>query len=192
MDIIKTTDGEGWIDDGYIKQAFKELGRDYAKESGGITAGTSPLAGKDALTGAPIKDPRAAGELWEKDGPITMYGSLATLLTALREAEQKNKAVTAAYVFDQPTGLKLFAHRAFFVAGGQGKAAAASLTAFARKDEAEAFAGKNGGRGVNLDETKKGTGVEEPERRDEHDGEDPGRRGRHARRAPRRAAGGAH
>jgi len=159
MDIIKTIDVEGWIDDGYIKQAFKELGRDYAKESGGITAGTSPLAGKDALTGAPIKDPRAAGELWEKDGPITMYGSLATLLTALREAEQKNKAVTAAYVFDQPTGLKLFAHRAFFVAGGQGKAAAASLTAFARKDEAEAFAGKNGGRVLTLDETKKVTAV---------------------------------
>ena len=67
--------------------------------------------------------------------------------------------MTAAYVFDQPTGLKLFAHRAFFVAGGQGKAAAASLTAFARKDEAEAFAGKNGGRVLTLDETKKVTAV---------------------------------
>ena len=155
MDIIKSIEVEGWIDDSYVKQAFRELGRDYAKESAVITAGTSPLTGKDAITGAAIKDQRAAGELWEKEGPISTYGSLATLLTALRDAEQKNKVVTAAYVFDQPTGLKLFAHRAFFVAGGQGKAAAASLSAFAWKDEAEAFAAKHGGRVLSLDEAKK-------------------------------------
>jgi NitT/TauT family transport system substrate-binding protein len=155
MDIVKTIDVESWIDDSYVKQAFRDLGRDYARESGVITAGTSPIAGKDALTGAPIKDPRAAGELWEKDGGISTYGSLATLFTALRDAEQRNRAVTAAYVFDQPTGLKLFAHRAFFVAGGQGKAAAASLGAFAWKDEAEAFAARHGGRVLSLDEAKK-------------------------------------
>src|SRR2546430_14494557 len=120
MDIIKTSGVEGGIDEGYIKQAFREGGRDYAREGGGIPAGTSPLAGKDALTGAPIKDPRAAGELWEKDRPITMYGSLATLLTAPRQAEQKNKAVAAAHVVDQPTRPQPFPPRAVFLAGGPG------------------------------------------------------------------------
>jgi NitT/TauT family transport system substrate-binding protein len=80
---------------------------------------------------------------------------VASLLAALRDLEQKGKEINAAYVFDRPTGLKLFAHRAFYVAGGQGKAAAASLTAFAWKDEAEAFAAKHGGRVVALDEAKK-------------------------------------
>ena len=42
MDIIKSIEVEGWIDDSYVKQAFRELGRDYAKESAVITAGTSP------------------------------------------------------------------------------------------------------------------------------------------------------
>ena len=155
MDIIKTIEVEPWIDDSYVKQAYKELGRDYARELGVITAGTSPLTGKDALTGTPIKDARAAGELWEKDGSISSYGSLATLLVAVRDYEGKNKTVNAAYVFDQPTGLKLFVHRAFFVAAGSGKAGAASLTAFAWKDEAEAFAAKNGGKVLSLDEAKK-------------------------------------
>ena len=74
---------------------------------------------------------------------------------ALRDAESAGHAVNAAYVFDYTTGLKLFAHRAFYVAGGSGKAASASLVAFAWKDEAEAFATKNGGKVLSLDEAKK-------------------------------------
>jgi len=58
-------------------------------------------------------------------------------------------------VFDYTTGLKLFAHRAFYVAGGSGKAASASLVAFAWKDEAEAFASKHGGKVLSLEEAKK-------------------------------------
>jgi NitT/TauT family transport system substrate-binding protein len=154
MNIIKAVDVEGFIDDRFIKQAYKELGRDYARDQKTMVAGTSPLEGKDA-NGVPIKDPRAAAELWAKGEPIRSYASLASLMAALREAEQKGKAVNAAYVFDQPTGLKLFAHRAFYVAGGTGKAATASLAAFAWKDEAEAFAAKHGGKVLSLDDAKK-------------------------------------
>ncbi len=154
MNIVKSIDVEGGIDDRYIKQAYKELGRDYPKDAKIIVAGTSPLESKDA-TGAPIRDPRGAGELWVKGERIKPYASVASLLAAAREQEQKGKEINAAYVFDQPTGLKLFAHRAFYVAGGQGKAAAASLVAFAWKEEAEAFAAKNGGRVVTVDEAKK-------------------------------------
>lgn len=154
MEIIKKVDLDGHIDDRFIKQAYRELGRDYAKDQRVMTAGTSPLDGKDA-TGAPIKDPRAAAELWLKDEPIRPYASIASLLTAMREADQRGKTVNAGYVFDQPTGLKLFAHRAFFVAGGAGKAAVASLAAFAWKEEAEQFAAKNGGKVMLLDDAKK-------------------------------------
>jgi len=87
--------------------------------------------------------------------PIKPYASLATLMGALREAEQAGRVVSAAYVFDYPTGLKLFAHRAFYVAGGSGRAATASLVAFAWKEEAEAFATKNGGKVLSLEEAKK-------------------------------------
>jgi NitT/TauT family transport system substrate-binding protein len=155
MGIVKHLDVEGWIDDRYVKQAYRDLGRDYAKQAAVIGIGTSPVQGKDALTGAPVKDVRAAGELWAKGGPITTYASIATLLGAMRELEQKGKGMTAAYVFDHQSGLKLFAHRAFYVAGGQGRAAAASLTAFAWKEEAEAFATKNGGKLLSLDDAKK-------------------------------------
>jgi NitT/TauT family transport system substrate-binding protein len=113
------------------------------------------MEGKDASTGAAIKDPRTAAEMWLKGEPIKPYASLASLMGALREAEHAGRVVSAAYVFDYPTGLKLFAHRAFYVAGGSGKAATASLVAFAWKEEAEAFATKNGGKVLSLEEAKK-------------------------------------
>jgi NitT/TauT family transport system substrate-binding protein len=120
-----------------------------------MVAGTSALDGKDASTGAPIKDPRAAAEMWLRGEPIKPYATLASLMGALRDAELAGRAINAAYVFDYPTGLKLFAHRAFYVAGGSGKAAPASLIAFAWKEEAEAFASKHGGKVLSLDDAKK-------------------------------------
>jgi NitT/TauT family transport system substrate-binding protein len=152
--IIKQVDVEGFIDDRLVRQAYRELGRDYAREQRLMVAGTSPLKGQDAITGSPIEDPRAAGELWLKGEPIKPYASLATLMTALREAAQAGRTVNAAYVFDHPTGLKLFAHRAFYVAGGSGPAAPASLVAFAWREAAETFAVKNGGKVLSLEEAK--------------------------------------
>jgi NitT/TauT family transport system substrate-binding protein len=154
MNIIKQVDLEAGIDDRLIKRAYQELGRDYATEQKTIAVGTSPLEGKDAAGNA-IRDPRAAGELWVRGERIRSYASIAALLSAMREAESRGQAVNAGYVFDQPTGLKLFAHRAFYVAGGTGKAAPASLAAFAWKEEAEAFAARHGGRVLGLDEAKK-------------------------------------
>jgi sulfonate transport system substrate-binding protein len=154
MNIIKGADVEGFIDDRFIKQAYRELGRDYARDQRVMVAGTSPMDGKD-VTGAPIKDPRAAAELWLKGESIRPYASLAALMAALREAESSSRIVNAAYVFDYATGLKLFAHRAFYVAGGSGKAASASLVAFAWKEEADGFAAKNGGRVLSLDDARK-------------------------------------
>src|SRR5258705_13945994 len=123
------------------------------------------MDGKDASTGAAIKDPRAAGEMGLKGEPIKPYASLASLMEALREAEHAGRTVSAAYVFDYPTGLKLFAHRAFYVAGGSGKAATASLVAFAWKEEAEAFATKNGGKVLSLgDPMQVGRAKESPPR----------------------------
>jgi NitT/TauT family transport system substrate-binding protein len=155
MGIIKGADVEGFIDDRFIKQAYRELGRDYGRDQRVMVAGTSPMEGKDASTGAPVKDPRTAAEIWVKGESIKIYASLATLTGALREAENTGRVVNAAYVFDYSTGLKLFAHRAFYVAGGSGKAVSASLVAFAWKEEAEAFATKNGGKVHSLEEAKK-------------------------------------
>src|SRR2546425_11419541 len=144
-----------------IRQPYREVARNSTKDQRVMVAGTSPMEGKAAITGVPIKDPRTAGELWVKGEPIKPYASLATLMTALRDAEQTSRAVNAAYVFDQSTGLKLFAHRAFYVAGGSGKAAIASLVAFAWKEEAETFATRNGGKVLSLEEAKKLGGAKE-------------------------------
>jgi NitT/TauT family transport system substrate-binding protein len=142
MGIIRQIDVAGVIDDRYVKQAYRELGRDYAKEQRALSAATSPTE-------------RTTGELWAKGEPIKAYGTLATLMTALRAAEHAGKAVNAAYVFDYSSGLKLFAQRAFYVAGGSRGVAPASLVAFAWKEEAETFATRNGGKVLSLEEAKK-------------------------------------
>jgi NitT/TauT family transport system substrate-binding protein len=142
MGIIKQVDVEGVVDERFVKQAYRELGRDYAKEQKAVSAATSPTE-------------RTAGELWAKGEPIKAYGTLAALMTALRAAEQAGKTVNAAYVFDYSSGLKLFAHRALYVAGGSRGVAPASLVAFAWKEEAETFATQNGGKLLSLEEAKK-------------------------------------
>ena len=64
MGIVKQIDVEGFIDDRWVKQAYRELGRDYATAGRSwIVAGTSPMGGTDAISGAPISDPRTAGEI---------------------------------------------------------------------------------------------------------------------------------
>src|SRR5438128_2414920 len=100
MNIIKGADVEGFIDDRFIKQAYRELGRDYSRDQRVMVAGTSPMEGKDASTGTPIKDPRAAAEVWLKGEAIKPYASLAVMMAALREAESSGRIVNAAYDFD--------------------------------------------------------------------------------------------
>ena len=157
------SDKIGIVPDKSVLQLHAEAAHNALSEAGlttrdvdaVFTAGTSPMEGKDASTGTPIKDPRAAAEVWLKGEAIKPYASLAVMMAALREAESSGRIVNAAYVFDYSTGLKLFAHRAFYVAGGSGRAVSASLVAFAWKEEADAFATKHGGRVLSLEDAKK-------------------------------------
>lgn len=155
MDIIKQMDVDSWLNDTYLKQAYQDLGLDYDKQLAVVTSGTSPVTGKDALTGTPVTDARLAGEIWTADDTILTYSSPASLLVALRTMEQENKTVQAAYAFDYPSGLKLFANQAFYVLTAPGSGAAATALSFAKKHEAEAFAAKHGGQVVSLEEAKK-------------------------------------
>ena len=111
MGIIKGADVEGFIDDRFVKQAYRELGRDYAREQRLMVAGTSPMEGKDASMGPRsrirVRRPRVAEG--RADQALRVAGELDGCPAGGRAG---GRVVSAAYVFDYPTGLKLFAHRA--------------------------------------------------------------------------------
>ncbi len=128
-----------WIDDRYIREAYKAVGRDYDKEL------------------KYIHDPKVAikklppAELWHAEKGVISYPSVAAMLTAA-EGYKKSGNLRATYVYDKVTGLKIFGHVGFFVKGKDG-----TVTAFMRKPDAEKFSKSSGGKPVQFDVGLKST-----------------------------------
>lgn len=132
---IPTLDFERWIDDSYIRQAYKEIGLDYEKEL------SYTRVAKEA--NSKLKP----AEIWHKDKGIVSYDSVAAMLVD-KAAFASNGTLRASYVFDNTTGLKIFGHIATYVKGKDGV-----VTAFMRKPDAEAFAKSGGGKLMAADST---------------------------------------
>lgn len=131
---IPPLDFDRWITDRFVRQAYKELGRDYEKDL------------------ADIYDPRVENlklpvELWHAREGIKQYKTLAEMLKAVAEFNATGQKVNATYVFDDSIGLKLFGHVAFYVKDKTG-----SFKAFMRKPDAAAYAQKAGGEVLTYDE----------------------------------------
>ena len=127
---IPPLDFKKWIDDEYIRKAYAEMKMDYAK---------------DLKT---IVDPKifnaklAPAEIWHKQKGIISYPSVAAMLKAATEYKAAGQ-LDASYVYDNITGVKMFGKSAFYVKDKNGK-----FTTFLRKVEADAFAGKVGGKSM--------------------------------------------
>ena len=124
---IPPLDFKRWIDDKYIRSAYKDLGLDYDKD----------LAYTRDAKAENMKLKPA--EIWHKDKGIVSYDTVAAMLTD-KAAFDKAGSLRASYVFDNTTGLKIFGHIATYVKGKDGV-----VTAFMRKPDAEAFAKDGGG-----------------------------------------------
>ncbi|HEY1900255.1 MAG TPA: ABC transporter substrate-binding protein [Steroidobacteraceae bacterium] len=129
-----------FIDDRYIRAAFKASGLDY--DTSLANYAKSPLHAKDAVTGRPITDVRRAAGIWLRDEPkVRHYASIESALSDLRHIQQAGRPWRAVYVQDLTRGIKLLAPNAWYAteAGGQ-------LSAFLQKDDAAAYATTHGGR----------------------------------------------
>lgn len=122
-------DVDKWIDDRYVRQAYKELKLDYDKQSSVV------LDPKQVLKGLP------QAEAWHARTGLASYPSIAQMLKAVKEAETVHQKINATYVYDQVTGLKLFGKVAYYTEHPDG-----ALTAFMRKTDADQFAAKSKGK----------------------------------------------
>ncbi|MEM5424558.1 ABC transporter substrate-binding protein [Paraburkholderia ferrariae] len=154
LKLLKKTDvnldANTFIDDRYIREAFKESGLDY--DAALKNYARQPLAANDALTGKPIRDFLAVTQVWvANEAHVRNYANAAEGFAALAKLEQSGSKVRAVYVQDHDSGQKLFASDAWYVRDAHG-----DVTAFLQKTGADAYAQHTSGAVVDYAVAKTG------------------------------------
>ena len=142
--LLKRTDNDidanAFINDQYIRAAFKQAGQDYDARLKNYAK--LPVTAKDAATGKAIGDPKRVAQIWVEGEPLVRhYASPESALGDLLKLEKAGKKIRVVYGHDRDTGLKLFADDAWFVSHGKRE-----FSVFLLKETADAFAKKNGGK----------------------------------------------
>jgi NitT/TauT family transport system substrate-binding protein len=124
---IPPLDFSKWIDDSYVREAYRQMGLDYQKQL------------------AVIVDPKSANhglpdEVWVDGAGIQTYPDPAAMLRAVAALKKAGRKIDATYVYDATTGVKIFGRNAYYVRGKSG-----ALTAFMLQPQAAAFSRKEGG-----------------------------------------------
>ena len=140
---IQPSDVRGWIDSRYLEQAASNLNTSVAEE---IRKGKEYLiSGKDSYDGSTIANPKSAGQIWiEGEDKVHNYSNPLSMVKALKDFEAKGKEPSVVFVHDINKGWKLFANTAYFVDSS------GDITAFLLKSDADAFAGKSGGKVIDF------------------------------------------
>jgi NitT/TauT family transport system substrate-binding protein len=149
---VTAFDVDGWVNDSYLRDVYAADAQDYPA----AVASTAryEVSGTDDYCRRPITEPRSAGEIWVKDGPIKPYASAACTLGAYDAMASKKQAIDVAYVFDHARGIKLFANEAYYVVRSP-----TDVTPFMLKQDATRFAAKSGGQVATFGDALKAVGT---------------------------------
>ena len=138
----KGLDVATFINDKYLREAFKQSDRDYEAS----LKDYSPLAlnAKDAVSGKAITDFKHLAQIWVRGEPLVRhYASFKDALTELQKLEEAGTDIRAIYAQASDSGIKLLANQAWFVQSSNGQ-----LDAFLLKEQAETFAKQHGGKAL--------------------------------------------
>ncbi|HTF95095.1 MAG TPA: ABC transporter substrate-binding protein [Cellvibrio sp.] len=138
----KGLDVATFINDKYLREAFKQSGRDYETS----LKDYSPLAlnAKDAVSGKAITDFKHLAQIWVRGEPLVRhYASFKDALTELQKLEEAGTDIRAIYAQASDSDIKLLANQAWFVQSSNGQ-----LDAFLLKEQAETFAKQHGGKAL--------------------------------------------
>jgi NitT/TauT family transport system substrate-binding protein len=143
LNMIKELNIGAWVNDSYVRAAYKDLGLDYDKQLASFD--TYNVAGTDPICNAPIDNPKQTGEIWIQGGDIVPFSSPVCTLLGVKKYSGEGKKFNAVYLVDRELGIKVFADAAFYSVGGQDPKKP-DVVPFLLKKDAEAFAAKNGGK----------------------------------------------
>ena len=143
LNMIKELNIGAWVNDSYVRQAFKDKGIDYDKQLASFESYS--VTGTDPVCNAPVSDPAKTGEIWIQGGDILAFSSPVCTLLGVKKYGAEGKKFNAVYLVDHQLGIKVFADAAFFSIGGQDPKKP-DVVPFLLKKDAEEFAAKNGGK----------------------------------------------
>jgi len=127
------------IDERYLKAAFAAAGLDY--QAALANYAPAPLPAETDFDGNPITDLSKVAGLWVRgENSVRHYASIIDAFTARQDILlEENKDIRAFYVQDAHSGIKLFAHQAWYLHNDQG------LSAYLLREQALAAEAKNKG-----------------------------------------------
>lgn len=140
---VKDFDIPAWVNESYVRQAFKERGQDYEAQK--QTLANYDVTGRDPVCKVPVTRPKDAGEIWLATGEIVPTSSPSCLLAGVRQFEAAGKKVTVSYLYDKELGIKVFADKAFYALDASNPKAPTAVPFLLKKD-AEAHAAKTNGK----------------------------------------------
>ena len=142
LNMIKDLNIKAWVNDAYVRQAYKNLGLDYDKQLA-VTTGYD-VTGEDPICNAPVNNPKEAGQIWIEGGDIFPFSSPVCTLLGVKKFTGQGKKLNAVYLVDHTLGIKLFADAAFYAIGQDQKKP--DVVPFMLKKDAEAYAAKIDGK----------------------------------------------
>jgi NitT/TauT family transport system substrate-binding protein len=145
LDMVKDLDIDKWVDDSFVREAFKETGRNYDAQLASFS--NYQVEGTDTVCHVPITNPSRAGQIWVDGGDIVSFSSAACTLAGVDQYRAQGKKLDAVYLMDNALGVKVFADDAFYTLGGTDKAKP-DIEPFLLKRDAEASAKKSGAKVV--------------------------------------------
>ena len=141
LDMVKDLDIDKWVDDSFVREAFKETGRNYDAQLASFS--NYQVQGTDAVCNAPIAHPSQAGQIWVDGGGVASFSSAACTLEGVNRYRAQGKKLDAVYLMDSKLGVKVFANDAFYTVGAAG-AAKPAIEPFLLKRDAQASAKQSG------------------------------------------------
>ena len=125
---IPDLDFSAWIDDSYLRRVYLRAGLDY------------DALVKTVVSSEPGNTEFPAAEMWVAGEGIQTFPTIAAMLDAAKATQAAGNEVYATYVYDHPTGLKLFGKAAYLVLSDSG-----AVVAFMRKSDSEQYVATHGG-----------------------------------------------
>lgn len=132
-------DVNNFVDDQYIRAAFKASGLDY--EARLKNYDKLALKAKDANTGKPITEFKRVAQVWvQSEAKVRHYASPESAFADIGKLEKAGKKVRVVYAQDRNTGIKLLADKAWYAVDKKGQ-----INAFLSKGAAAGWAKAQGG-----------------------------------------------
>jgi NitT/TauT family transport system substrate-binding protein len=144
MNRVKDFDINGWVNDSYLRTAFKQSGLDYDAQKQALS--NYAISGTDPVCKTQVDKPASAAEVWLDGGQIVPFSSAACAFAGIAQYTAKGQKIDVAYVMDHSLGIKLFADKAFYVALPAAGGSRPDITPFLQKADAERFAADHKGR----------------------------------------------